>query len=70
MYRELLEASKIGIVKGAYQLRYDERTNTVQVVDKRQGIVNYTVEGEEDEMLSATYIYFGIKYLESSLTHS
>ncbi|MEJ5265000.1 MAG: hypothetical protein WHT29_06765 [Bacteroidales bacterium] len=65
MFQELIEASKLNITKGAYQLRYDEKNHAVQVVDKRHGIVNYVVEGEDDEMLSATYIYFGIKYLES-----
>jgi hypothetical protein len=68
MFRELVEASKLNITKGAYQLRYDEKNHVVQVVDKRTGFVNYIVEGEEDEMLSATYIYFGVRYLESIST--
>ncbi len=66
MFAELLEASKMKLTKGIYQLLYDETTNTVQVVDKRNGIVNYVVEGENDEMLSATYIYFGIRNLQLS----
>ncbi|MCX7986001.1 MAG: hypothetical protein N2662_03585 [Bacteroidales bacterium] len=65
MFQELIQASKLSISKGAYQLRYDEKSHTVQVIDKRHGIVNYVVEGEDDEMLTATYIYFGIKHLES-----
>ncbi len=67
MFKELVEASKLEITKGAYKLRYDEKNNTVQVLDKRQGIVNYVVEGENDEMLTATYIYFGIKNMELAI---
>jgi|DewCreStandDraft_4_1066084.scaffolds.fasta_scaffold357627_1 hypothetical protein len=68
MFKELIEASKLNISKGAYQLRYNEKNHAVEVIDRRHGIVNYVVEGEDDEMLSATYIYFGIKNLERLAT--
>jgi len=61
MFDELVEASKLNLCKGAYQLSYDDINNWVQVVDRRKGLVNYVVTGNDDEMLSATYIYFGIR---------
>jgi hypothetical protein len=63
MYTKLVEASKLQISKGAYQLSYDENNNFVQVLERRSGQVNYEVCGEQDEMLIATIIYFGLRYL-------
>jgi hypothetical protein len=64
MYSKLVEASKLQISKGAYQLAYDEQNNYVQVLERRSGQVNYEVCSDQDEMLVATIIYFGLRYLQ------
>jgi hypothetical protein len=63
MYTKLVEASKLQISKGAYQLSYDENHKLVQVLQRKSGEVNYEVSSEQDEMLIATIIYFGLRYL-------
>ena len=61
MFTKLIEASKLQISKGSYQLAYNESNNTVEVTDRRSGKVNYVVTGESDPMLVATIVYFGLK---------
>ncbi len=61
MFKKLIEASKLQISKGAYQLAYNKKNGSVQVIDRKNGKVNYVVSGENDEMLFATIIYFGLK---------
>jgi hypothetical protein len=62
MFVKLIEASKRQIQKGAYQLHFNERTETVSVLNKRNGKLSYVVSGENDEMLVATVVYFGIRH--------
>jgi hypothetical protein len=68
MFRKLIEASKLELKKGIYELSYDEKNNVVKVLDRRTGQLNYVVKSENDNMLLATIIYFGIrnKELESA----
>lgn len=61
MFNVLIEASKLQIVKGVYQLSFDENAKVVNVIDRRSGALKYTVSGENDNMLMATIIYFGLK---------
>jgi hypothetical protein len=61
MYTKLIEASKLQVSKGSYQLSYNEKNGNVQVIDRRNGKVNYVVSGESDPMLVATIVYFGLK---------
>jgi hypothetical protein len=63
MFSKLIEASKLQIQKGAYQLRFNERNDTVCVLNRRNGKLSYIVTGEGDEMLVATVVYFGIRQL-------
>lgn len=60
MYDKLIEASKQQLSKGLFQLSYDERNNTVMVLEKKNGRLNYVIDGEKDEMLSPTIVYFGL----------
>jgi len=61
MFKNLVEASKLQIEKGAYQLSFDERNGSVIVIHKRNGDKSYVVKGENDEMLIATLDYFGLR---------
>jgi hypothetical protein len=61
MYTKLVEASKMQIKKGAYQLSYDEVNETVMVCDSKNGELDYVVSGDNDEMLDPTIVYFGLK---------
>ena len=64
MYKKLIEAAKLDLKKGIYQLSYDEKNNSVKVCDRRTGELNYTVKSENDNMLLATIIYFGLRTKE------
>ena len=68
MFRKLIEASKLELKKGIYQLSYDQTNNTVKVSDRRSGELNYTVKSENDNMLLATIIYFGLRTMELEKT--
>ena len=61
MFNKLIEASKLQLIKGVYQLSYDEKKNIVNVLDRRTGVLKYNVKGENDNMLMATIIYFGLR---------
>jgi hypothetical protein len=61
MFVKLIEASKLEIQKGAFQLKFNERNDTVYVLNRRNGKLSYVVSGENDEMLVATVVYFGIR---------
>jgi hypothetical protein len=61
MFSKLKEASKQQIKKGAYQLSFDESTESVLVLDSKNGELNYVVTGDNDEMLNPTIVYFGLK---------
>jgi hypothetical protein len=60
MFGKLKEAAKQNMKKGAYQLAYDEKLDTVNVIDNKKGKVNYSVSLADDEMLSSTVVYFGL----------
>jgi hypothetical protein len=62
MYSKLIEASKLQIKKGAYQLTFDERNKKVLVLNRKNGKLSYSVKGENDEMLIATIVYFGLRF--------
>ncbi len=62
MFSKLIEASKRQVQKGAYQLKFNERNETVCVLNRRNGKLSYVVSGENDEMLVATVVYFGIRH--------
>ena len=64
MYKKLIEAAKLDLKKGIYQLSFDEKSNIVKVSDRRTGELNYTVKSENDNMLLATIIYFGLRTKE------
>lgn len=61
MYEKLVEASKRQIAKGSYKLSFDEKNESVMVLNKRSGELSYVVSGEKDEMFVATINYFGLK---------
>ena len=61
MFNKLIEASKLQLIKGVYQLSYDEAKQIVNVLDRRTGVLKYNVKGENDNMLMATIIYFGLR---------
>jgi hypothetical protein len=61
MFSKLKEASKQQMRKGAYQLSFDEVSESVLVLDSKNGELNYIVSGENDEMLKPTAVYFGLK---------
>ena len=61
MFSKLKEASKQQMKKGAYQLSFDEVSESVLVLDSKNGELNYIVSGENDEMLKPTAVYFGLK---------
>lgn len=63
MFSKLIEASKLQIQKGSFQLKFNERNETVFVMNRRNGKLSYVVTGENDEMLVATVVYFGIRHL-------
>lgn len=63
MFSKLIEASKLQIQKGLFQLKFNERNETVFVMNRRNGKLSYVVTGENDEMLVATVVYFGIRHL-------
>ena len=62
MFLKLIEASKRQIKRGAYQLTFDERNSTVKVLNRRSGKLSYIVSGDNDEMLVATVVYFGLRH--------
>lgn len=62
MFKTLVEASKLELKKGVYQLMYNEKNNIVEVIDRRSGELKYKVKGENDNMLLATIIYFGLRH--------
>jgi hypothetical protein len=62
MFVKLIEASKLEIQKGAFQLKFNERNETVSVLNRRNGKLSYVVSGENDEMLVATVVYFGLRH--------
>jgi hypothetical protein len=64
MYKKLTEAAKLELKKGIYQLSFDEQNNRVNVIDRRTGELNYVVKGDNDNMLLATIIYFGLRTKE------
>jgi hypothetical protein len=61
MFKYLIEASKQQIEKGAYQLTFDEQNGSVIVIHKMNCNKSYVVKGENDEMLTATLDYFGLR---------
>ena len=61
MFSELKEASKLQLKKGAYQLSYDEASESILVLDSKNGELNYIVSNENDEMFKPTAVYFGLK---------
>jgi hypothetical protein len=61
MFKNLIEASKLQMEKGAYQLTFDEHNGSVIVIHKRNSNKSYVVKGENDEMLTATLDYFGLR---------
>jgi hypothetical protein len=61
MFEHLIEASKQQMEKGAYQLSFDESTEFVKVINKKNGDKSYVVKGDHDEMLIATLDYFGLR---------
>ncbi len=61
MFKNLIEASKQQIEKGAYQLSFDERNESVIVLNKKNKEKSYVVIGDNDEMLTATLDYFGLR---------
>ena len=62
MFSKLIEASKLTIKKGSYQLTFDERNEKVLVLYRKDGKLSYAVSGENDEMLIATIVYFGLRF--------
>jgi hypothetical protein len=63
MFSKLVEAAKLEIQKGAYQLHFNARNETVWVLNRKNGKLSYVVTGEHDEMLTATIVYFGLRNL-------
>ena len=61
MFKNLIEASKQQMEKGAYQLSFDERNESVKVIHKKNLDKSYVVTGDNDEMLTATLDYFGLR---------
>lgn len=61
MFKDLVEASKKQMEKGAYQLLFDESNVVVKVIHKKNKDKSYTVKGDNDEMLLATLDYFGLR---------
>ena len=61
MFSKLKEASKLQLRKGAYQLSYDEESESILVLDSKNGELNYIVANENDEMFTPTAVYFGLK---------
>ncbi len=62
MFTKLIEASRRQIKRGAYQLTFDERNKTVKVLYAKNGKLSYVVSGDNDDMLFATVVYFGLRH--------
>jgi len=61
MFKNLIEASKLQMEKGSYQLSFDENNLSVLVIHKKNRDKSYVVKGDNDEMLLATLDYFGLR---------
>ena len=61
MFEILAEAAKLGERKGIYILAFDSRNNHIQVLDRRTGEINFIINSDDEQMISSTSIYFGLK---------